>query len=68
VVGDVLDLGDVRRAVAGCDSVVQVAAAPSGGDSPIAVEFVRRVGVEGTHNLATAARAAGARRLLVGSG
>jgi nucleoside-diphosphate-sugar epimerase len=67
-VGDVLDLEDVRRAVVDCGSIVQVAAAHPESDSASAVEYARRVRVEGTQNLAIAAQAAGARRLIVGSG
>lgn len=66
VVGDVLDREAVRRAVTGCHAVIQVAATyPDPGSPP---ELPRRVRVEGTRNLAEAAKSAGARRLLVGSG
>lgn len=64
--GDVLDPASLRRCVEGCDAVIHVAAAyPGPGVSP---ELARKVRVEGTRNLASAARSAGARRLLVGSG
>ncbi len=63
VPGDVLDPESVRRAVAGCEVIVHVAAAS--GSSPAYAEQVR---VDGARNLLAAAREAHARRLVVGSG
>jgi nucleoside-diphosphate-sugar epimerase len=66
VIADVLDPDSVRRAVRGCAAIIHVAANPSDGDDD--PDLARRVRVEGTHNLAEAARAAHVRRLVVGSG
>jgi len=66
VLGDVLDPDSVRRAMEGCSAAIHVAA--SYPDSPAEAERARRIRVDGTRNLATAARAVGARRLVVGSG
>ncbi len=66
MVGDVLEPSTLRAAMEGCDSVVHVAAQYPGPGIP--PEMPRRVRVEGVRNLADAARAAGANRLLVCSG
>ncbi len=66
VLGDVLDRASVGRAAEGCDAIVHVAARFTG--EPGSEELARRVRVEGTSNLAAAARAHGVRRLVVGSG
>lgn len=65
-VGDVLDRGAVGRAMEGCEAVVHVAATYPG--PGVTAELARRVRVEGATNLAEAARAAGAHRLILGSG
>jgi nucleoside-diphosphate-sugar epimerase len=66
VIGDVLDPEEVRRAMTGCSAAVQVAATYP--ENPAEADRARRVRVDGTRNLAAAARAVGARRLVVGSG
>ncbi len=66
VVGDLLDAAAVRRAVAECDCVIQVAAAYPGPGVP--PDRPRSVRVDGTRLLAQEARAAGVHRLILGSG
>lgn len=66
ILGDVLDSARVRKAMEGCGTAIQLAAYYP--ESPAEAELARRTRVEGTRNLAAAARATGARRLLVGSG
>lgn len=58
-VGDVLDPGSLRHAIAGAEAVVHLAASD---------DAFERVRVEGGRNLVAAAQAAGARRFVVGSG
>ncbi|MCI4333328.1 MAG: NAD(P)H-binding protein [Thermoplasmata archaeon] len=62
VSGDVLDVPSLRRALAGCGAVIQLAANPPPPTDPA------RVRVEGTQNIATAARREGVGRLVIGSG
>jgi len=63
VIGDVLDPATLARAVDGCDVIVHLAQAR--GASP---ESSRAVRVDGATNLLAAARDAGVRRFVVGSG
>lgn len=60
--GDVRDLESLRKACAGVDRVVHAAGVTR--LDPFAPERLRRVNVEGTRNVVTAAREAGVRRLL----
>ncbi|MGA8604526.1 MAG: NAD(P)-dependent oxidoreductase [Thermoplasmata archaeon] len=62
VLGDILDTRSLEKAVAGCAGVIHLAANP-----PDEADLVR-VRVDGTHNLAQAARREKAVRLVVGSG
>jgi uncharacterized protein YbjT (DUF2867 family) len=57
--GDVTDPGSLRRAVAGCDTVVHLVAIRQGRE-----EQFRRVMVEGTRHLLAAAKDAGVRRFV----
>ena len=66
VVADVLDLGSLRDAAAGCEAIIHVAANPS--ETAGSTDLARRVRVEGTSNLVSVARAHRVRRLVVGSG
>ena len=66
VLGDVLDYSTVNSAAQGCEVIVHVAAANSGG--PGGSERATRVRVEGCRNLVRAGRAQGTRRVVVGSG
>ena len=59
--GDVANLDDVERAMAGCDSVYHVAAKVGGWG---AYEDYFRVNVTGTHNVLRACRAHGVRHLV----
>jgi uncharacterized protein YbjT (DUF2867 family) len=58
-VGDVTDPNSVRRAVAGCDTVVHLVAIRQGRE-----EEFRRIMVEGTRHLLAAAREEGVRRFV----
>src|SRR5208282_2881801 len=62
MLGDVLDPRSLQKAVAGCSGVIHLAA------NPPAEGDLARVRVEGTRNLAEAARRERALRLVVGSG
>ncbi len=62
ILGDVLDPRSLQKAVAGCWGVIHLAA------NPPAESDLARVRVEGTRNLADAARRKKAFRLVVGSG
>ena len=66
VVGDVLDASILDHACRGCSAVVHLAAADPSAEGGLA--YSERVRVEGARNLARAARRAGVRRLVVGSG
>jgi len=63
VTGDVRSLEDARRAVAGCDAVVHLAAIAD--DAPF--EPILDVNIRGTHNVFEAARLEGCRRLVFAS-
>lgn len=60
--GDVRDLKSLRHAVKGIDRVVHAAGVTR--VDPFAAEHLRRVHIEGTRNVLTAARDAGVKRLL----
>lgn len=62
-VGDVTDRSSVAAALHGCDAVVHVAQAP-----PSDLARMRAVRVGGAEGLLRAAKAAGTRRVLIGSG
>lgn len=66
VVGDVLDRATLQRHSEGCRVLIHLAANPT--MDPDLPELEREVRVQGTVNLVAAARASGARRLVVGSG
>ncbi len=60
--GDVTDARSVAAAVEGCDQIYHLAAWVQ--ITPWGLETARRINVEGTRNVCTAARAAGVRRLV----
>ncbi len=66
VVGSVLDPASLERAAHGCTDFLHLASAEGSEDT--APTDVTRVRVEGVQNLARAARMAGGRRLVLGSG
>ncbi len=62
VVGDLLDLSSLGRAIHGADAAIHLASGSTGKES------AARVRIDGCRNLLTAAKAENIRRLVVGSG